>query len=128
MRSWRLPAWIPVAPIVDATTGTVKVTVEASEPPGSVRPGAFVSVGIVRQTRDAALLIPRTAVIRELQDTFVFVAEDDSAKRRIVEIGLQEGDRFEVLAGLAAGDQVVVSGQGALKNDAPIKIIDTQAP
>ncbi len=117
-----------ISPIVDTASGTVKVTVEAADPPASVRPGAFVSVGIVRQTRAAALLIPRTAVIRELQETFVFVAEGDSAKRRIVELGLQEGDRCEVIAGLVAGEQVVVSGQGALKNDAPIKILEAQAP
>ncbi len=117
-----------ISPIVDTASGTVKVTVEAVDPPASVRPGAFVSVGIVHQTRAAALLIPRTAVVRELQETFVFVAEDGKAQRRVVELGLQEDDRFEVIGGLAAGDQVVVSGQGALKNDAAIKIIDAQAP
>lgn len=113
-----------ISPIVDTASGTVKVTIEAVDPPRSVRPGAFVSVGVVRQTRDAALLIPRTAVIRELQETFVFVATDGTAKRRIVELGLQEGDQLEVIAGLAEGEQVVVAGQGALKNDTPIKILD----
>ena len=40
-----------ISPVVDTATGTVKVTVEAGDYPPSVRPGAFVSVDIVQQTR-----------------------------------------------------------------------------
>jgi membrane fusion protein (multidrug efflux system) len=111
-----------ISPVVDTASGTVKVTVEAVAPPSSVRPGAFVSVGIVRETRPQALVVPRPAVIRELQETFVFVAEGDVARRRSVRVGLEEGDRLELLGGVAAGEQVVTSGQGALKDGARIKV------
>lgn len=111
-----------ISPVVDTGSGTVKVTVEAQEPPPSVRPGAFVSVGIVQKTHDHALLIPRPAVVRELQDTYVFVADGPVARKRPVELGLEEGDRLEVRGGLTAGDLVVVSGQGALKDGAAIKV------
>jgi membrane fusion protein (multidrug efflux system) len=111
-----------ISPVVDTASGTVKVTVEAVAPPSSVRPGAFVSVGIVRETRPQALIVPRPAVIRELQETFVFVAEGDVARRRSVRVGLEEGDRLELLGGVAAGEQVVTSGQGALKDGARIKV------
>ena len=37
-----------ISPVVDTATGTVKVTVEAVNPPAVVRPGAFVTVDIVR--------------------------------------------------------------------------------
>ena len=43
-----------ISPVVDTSTGTVKVTVEADDPPSMVRPGAFVSVAIVRQQKNAA--------------------------------------------------------------------------
>jgi membrane fusion protein, multidrug efflux system len=111
-----------ISPVVDTASGTVKVTVEALQPPATVRPGAFVSVGIVRETRGHALLIPRPAVVRELRDTYVFVADGAVARKRPVELGLEEGDRLEVRGGLSAGDLVVVSGQGALKDGAPIKL------
>ena len=46
-----------ISPVVDTATGTVKLTIEASAAPALVRPGSFVTVGIVRETRAEALLL-----------------------------------------------------------------------
>lgn len=116
-----------ISPVVDTATGTVKVTVEAVRPPASVRPGAFVSVDIVRSTRPAATVLPREAVLRELQTSHVFVAENGVAKKRNVQLGIEEGDRVEVLRGVRAGEQVIVAGQGGLKDGSPIKILGPSA-
>ena len=112
-----------ISPVVDTATGTVKVTLEAVRPPASVRPGAFVSVDIVRNTRPAATVLPREAVLRELQTSHVFVAENGVAKKRNVQLGIEEGDRVEVLRGVRAGEQVIIAGQGGLKDGSPIKIL-----
>ena len=113
-----------ISPVVDTATGTVKVTVEAVHPPESVRPGAFVSVDIVRHTRPSATVLPREAVLRELQSSHVFVAENGVAKKRSVQLGIEEGDRVEVLGGVRAGEQVIIAGQGGLKDGSPIKVLD----
>jgi len=112
-----------IAPVVDTATGTVKVTVEAVQPPAGVRPGAFVSIGIVREQHPTALLLPRESVIRELRAAHVFVSEDDTAVKKAVELGLEEGDLVEVLSGVAEGDHVVVAGQGALDDGQKIKTL-----
>jgi membrane fusion protein, multidrug efflux system len=111
-----------ISPVVDTASGTVKVTVEAVRPPASVRPGAFVSVEVLRETRANAVLVPRPAVIRELQETFVFVAEGKVARKRAVSVGIEEGDHLEIRTGLKAGEQVITAGQGALKDQAPIAV------
>ena len=112
-----------IAPVVDTATGTVKVTVEAVKPPTAVRPGAFVTVDIVREQHDAALLLPREAVIRELRSAHVFVAHGDTAFKRAVELGLEEDDMVEVLSGIAEGDNVVTAGQGGLDDGQKVKIL-----
>jgi RND family efflux transporter MFP subunit len=112
-----------IAPVVDTATGTVKVTVEAVQPPAGVRPGAFVSIDIVRERHAAALLLPRESVIRELRTAHVFVTENDLAVKKAVELGLEEGDNVEVLSGLEAGDKVVIAGQGGLDDGQKIKIL-----
>lgn len=116
-----------ISPVVDAATGTVKVTVEAVHPPEIVRPGGFVTVDIVRETRPAALTIPRQAVLRELRSAHVFVARNGKAERRAVTLGLEEGNRIEVTSGVAAGERVVVAGQGSLKPGADLKVIQAAA-
>ena len=112
-----------IAPVVDTATGTVKVTVEAVKPPTGVRPGAFVSIGIVREQHPAALLLPRESVIRELRAAHVFISEDGTAIKKAVELGLEEGDLVEVISGVAEGDNVVVAGQGALDDGQKIKTL-----
>jgi len=114
-----------ISPVVDTATGTVKVTVEAKQPPPEVRPGAFVTIDIVRETRPEALLLPREAVVHELQDSFVFVVSGDVAQKRSVSIGLEEGDQVQALTGVEAGEQVIIAGQGGLKDGSPIKIISS---
>ncbi|MFN2239228.1 MAG: efflux RND transporter periplasmic adaptor subunit [Thermoanaerobaculia bacterium] len=113
-----------ISPVVDTATGTVKLTVEAGEYPSNVRPGAFVSVDIVQQTRPSALVVPKEAVLRELQESHVFVALDGTAKKRTVTLGLEEGDRVEILTGLRAGESVIVAGQGGLKDGSPVRVLD----
>lgn len=112
-----------ISPVVDTGTGTVKLTIEASAPPPEVRPGAFVTIDIVRETRPQAILVPREAVVRELQDAYVFVANGGVAEKRTISLGLEEGGRIEALSGLKAGEQVIVAGQGGLKQGSPIKVI-----
>lgn len=110
-----------ISPVVDTTTGTVKVTVEARHLPTSVRPGSFVRIDIERQSVAAATLVPREAVIRELKKTYAFVANGDKAEKRTLELGLEEGDNVQVISGLTPGEWVIVAGQGGLEDGSPIK-------
>jgi len=114
-----------ISPVVDPATGTVKVTVEAVAPPAELRPGAFVTVNIVRETHSKALLVPREAILWEMQDSYLFVVDGNVARRRGVSLGLEESGHVEVLRGLAAGDRVIVAGQGSLKDGASVKVVPT---
>jgi len=109
--------------VVDTATGTVKLTIEATAPPPEVRPGAFVTIDIVRETHPQAVLVPREAVIRELQNAYIFVAKGNVAEKRTVALGLEEGGRIEALSGVTAGEQAIVAGQGGLKQGTAIKVI-----
>ena len=116
-----------VSPVVDTATGTVKVTVEAVEPPANVRPGGFVTVSIVRERRDDVVRVPREAVIRELQSAHVFVTDGDTASKRAITTGLEEEGLVEVVSGLEPGEQVITAGQGGLREGGKVKVLGTDA-
>ena len=121
-----------ISPIVDTATGTVKVTIEATRPPAAVRPGSFVTARIVRERHEGAVVLPKDAVVRELKEAHVFVAEGEAgaltATRRVVTLGLEENGHVEVLSGVAPGERLVVAGQGALKDGSRIRLLDEPAP
>jgi hypothetical protein len=52
------------------------------------------------------------------------VIEDSIAVRKRVKLGYANGNRFEALQGLAAGDQVVVVGQNTLKDSSEVRVVD----
>ncbi len=118
-----------IAPVVDATTGTVKVTVglpaELAGGDKGFLPGMYAEVRLTTERKADVLLVSKRALVREDEDVFVFVVqEDDTAKRAKVELGLEDAERAEVLSGLAAGDEVVVSGQAGLSDGGKVARVD----
>lgn len=119
-----------VSPIIDAQSGTIKVTIEITAYPAGVRPGDFAEVRVVTDSHDQALLVPRLSVISEKGEDILYVAAADStAERRVVTLGFSDNDNAEILTGVQAGERVVVKGQRSLKQGAPIRILaeDAQA-
>jgi RND family efflux transporter MFP subunit len=115
-----------VSPVVDASTGTIKVTLQVS-PRGLLRPGMFARVFIETDTREDALVIPKSALSLESIGDTVFVAADGIAARREVVLGFQEGDFVEVVMGVEEGEAVVVVGQDGLSDGTPIQILRAAA-
>jgi len=113
-----------VSPIIDPTSGTIKVTVEITDYPKTTRPGDFAEVRIVTDRHSDAILVPKTAVITDKGDRVVYVAADTTAERRVVEIGFQDDVQTEIASGLVPGEQVVVQGQRSLKDGQPLKILE----
>ncbi|MCK5408614.1 MAG: hypothetical protein KAJ37_14190, partial [Candidatus Krumholzibacteria bacterium] len=113
-----------VSPVIDPTSGTIKVTVEIPEYPPDTRPGDFAEVSIVTEKRAGTMLVPKIAVFTDRGDQIVYVAADSTAERRVIELGFEDDQHAEILSGVAEGENVVVKGQRSLKNGAPIKILE----
>ncbi len=116
---------VRVSPVVDDATGTVKVTAELRNPAAALRPGAFVRVSIKTDTVADAVLIPKSAVLEEDGESYVFIADGETARRKKVELGYESGASVEVRSGVSAGDRVVVAGQGSLKEGDKTKVMES---
>jgi RND family efflux transporter MFP subunit len=100
---------VGVQPIPSQGKNAYQVTVTFDDPagvPAGVRQGAEVS--IAAQTRSDLLLVPARAVIREGIQSYVQVVREGSAVRMPIQLGVSDGTRSEVLAGLQEGDTVKV--------------------
>lgn len=118
-----------ISPIVDAGTGTVKMTVALpQELAGSqgFLPGMYAEVTLTVDHREGVALVPKGAIIHDEEQTYVFVPEGDKARRVRVELGLQDAERVEILKGIGPGDAVIVAGQTGLKDGAKIVRVDAQ--
>ncbi|MHC4945356.1 MAG: efflux RND transporter periplasmic adaptor subunit [Planctomycetota bacterium] len=115
---------ILVSPVIDPTSGTIKVTVAITEYPKNTRPGDFAEVRIVTERHENAMLVPRVAVINDKGVDVVFLAEEDRAARRQVTTGFQNEQFIEIRSGLSGNEMIIVQGQRSLKDGQPIRILD----
>jgi membrane fusion protein (multidrug efflux system) len=117
-----------IAPVVDAATSTVKVTIRVDEATEKLRAGSFVRARITTSVHDQAIAVPKRALVPEAGANFVFVAEADSVRKVEVRTGFAADDHIEVLEGLSGGETIVVAGQGGLRNGSPIRDLDAPEP
>jgi membrane fusion protein (multidrug efflux system) len=115
-----------ISPVVDPSTGTVKVTVEVHDPSRSLKPGMFARVEIIHDVHGSTVLVPKEAVIIEDKETSVFVVRDSTAYRRTVETGYVNSSHIEVLEGLEPGDTVVTIGKGSLKDSTKVEPVSSE--
>ena len=96
---------------VDPTTGQITLRAEVPNPQGRLLPGLYVRVELEQAQVSNAITLPQQAVTRTAQgDTVMVVGPDGKIETRKITIGSSQDARWVVLAGLKAGEQVMVDG------------------
>lgn len=102
----------------DQRAFTVKVAVAGSL---AARSGTFARVIFAGAPR-RALLIPPVAIHRKGQVEAVYVVQDGVARLRLIHSGAASSSGVEVLAGLDAGESIVISSQTLLTDGAAVTV------
>jgi RND family efflux transporter MFP subunit len=119
---WEIPSRVrTIIPSADRQKATVKVRVSFLKLDPRILPDMGIKVtflGDEPSTKDApsapAILIPQSAVHDEGGKKVVFLLRGEKAERRAVTLGGGRGSDAEVIAGVAAGDTVIVNGPADL--------------
>lgn len=88
-----------------------------------LRAGMYGTASFGSSATSSVLVIPRTAFVGSVSDNKIYVAKNGKAIETKVVSGRNFGDKIEILSGLTAGDQVIISGQINLLDQAAIEII-----
>jgi membrane fusion protein (multidrug efflux system) len=108
---------------VDMNTRSVTVRALLANEDGALKPGMFLNVTLANDEREA-LVIPEEALSPEAERQYVYVVADGKVARREVRIGGRQPGTVEVLAGLSAGERVIVEGTQKVRDGASVKGID----
>lgn len=121
----RIPARVRlISPVVDAQSGTFKVTVALPQPPPELKPGMFATIFMTVSQEAQALVIPKRALTLDRAEPTVYRLQDGRAQLAALTLGESDGDRVAVQSGLAEGDRVVVVGQDKLLDGALVRVVD----
>lgn len=105
---------VEIAPVADAASRTFLVKLDLP-PADGLRSGQFGRV-IVPTSSAASIWVPASAVLTRGQMEIVFVAVDGHAQLRLVRTGKRNAGEVESLAGITAGESVVIEGAAQLKD------------
>ncbi len=128
---WQIPSRVrTIIPSADRQKATVKVRISFLKLDPRILPDMGIKVTFLGAEPEkkpsaaaaAAIIIPQSAVRDDNGKKIVFLVKDDKAERRAVTLGGARGSDTEVIAGITAGDTVVVKGPSNLRDGQSVEI------
>lgn len=115
-----------VSPVLDPASRTLRIRLRfAGNVDPRIKAGMFATVTLVTNTRANVPVLPRTAVINTYGSWIVFIVDEkNTARRREVEIGVENEELFEILGGVKIGESVVSAGQNFLSDGDPVRVVE----
>ena len=114
-----------ISPRVDPATRAITVRARLPNPDNVLKPGMLIVIDVIR-IRRRALQVPEEAIIPIRDRYFLYVIdENNKAVRRVIRIGIRRPGRVEILAGVKAGERVVVEGTSRLRPGANVRVTRT---
>lgn len=111
---------LTIGQAVDPQTRTVPVIFEVPNPANRLREGMFVEITIDTTGGNAVLNVPKASVVTEQGRTYVYVFEGgERFEKRVVVLGSEGQDFYEVKSGVQSGERVVVEGIYQLRSTQP---------
>jgi RND family efflux transporter MFP subunit len=126
---WKIPCHVrTIIPTADRQKATVEVRIAFDKLDPRILPDMGVKVAFhgeeVKQSgkAPAGVLVPQIAIRDESGEKIVFLVNGDHIERRAVKVGTNDGAQTQILAGLTAGDTVVVEGPTDMKDGETVAV------
>jgi membrane fusion protein, multidrug efflux system len=112
-----------LSPAISTETRTFAGKMIIDNPGMKLRPGMFVKADIIVAHKDSAIVIPKSIILSSNRGKTVYVVEQNTARERRINLGIENQDYTEVLTGLKVNERLVVKGYETLRNDSKVKVI-----
>jgi membrane fusion protein (multidrug efflux system) len=116
-----------VVPASDPTSRTFELRVKVPNPEHKILIGMAATLHITLKVHENVVVVPADVVIQSDGQNVVFVEKDGVAKRRVVQLGADEGSRVMIGKGLAMGEWVITEGHRDLVDDQKIRVLKSKA-
>jgi membrane fusion protein, multidrug efflux system len=118
-----------IDPSVDSVGRSVLMRATLKDTSARLKPGMFVRVRLVLDTRPKAVVIPEESIVTQQGRLIIFKVVDGQAVAAPVRTGLRtmlDGKAVvEVTSGLTAGETVITAGQIKIRgNNVPVKVAE----
>ena len=110
---------------IDPSTRSILARVIVKNNKFQIIPGQLMTVKIIYD-EEKELGVPESAVTIQGNTSFVYIVEDNIAKKRNIEIGKRNFGKVSVLSGLEKNEEVVIEGISKVRNNLKVKILKSK--
>jgi RND family efflux transporter MFP subunit len=127
---WQIPCTVrTVIPTADRQKATVKVRISFDKLDPRILPDMGVKVAFLgdplpgaQNKTEARAVVPQSAVHTDEGKPAIFVVREGKVERRAVSLGPSHGSDVDVMAGVSAGDSVVIKGADTLRDGQAVEV------
>ena len=110
---------------IDPSTRSILARVIVKNNKFQIIPGQLMTVKIIYD-EEKELGVPESAVTIQGNTSFVYIVEDNIAKKRNIEIGKRNFGKVSVVSGLEKNEEVVIEGVSKVRNNLKVKILKSK--
>ena len=110
---------------IDPSTRSILARVLVKNDNFQIIPGQLMTVKIIYD-EEKDLGVPESAVTIQGNTSFVYIVEDNIAKKRNIEIGKRNFGKVSVVSGLDKDEEVVIEGVSKVRNNLKVKILKSK--
>jgi membrane fusion protein (multidrug efflux system) len=113
-----------IYPALDEQTNAVQVEIRLENDQLLLKPGMFARVTLITKQKDNTVIVPRDVVLGgKIDPYYVYVVDSNIAHKTLVQVGIAQADKYEILDGLKPGQMLVVNGMSFLKDGTKVEIV-----
>lgn len=107
--------------VIDPELKSYELNLDVPNSDMALKPGMKVRIQLTEEQDQIVLTVPTSGIIKEGEETYLFVLNGDTVEKRKVQLGRTNEPIQEVVSGVKEGEQVVISNPGQLRDKEKVR-------
>lgn len=112
-----------VSPVISSTNRTFEIEIVLNNKDGRLKPEMSANVLIEKSKIEEAVVLPQDLIVDFGEEKYVYVIENDHAKKRVLTIGGRNNNDVLISGGLNPGDKLIYEGFLSVADGDKVQII-----
>lgn len=112
-----------ISPTINPQSRTFEIEIVINNPSGKLKPEMSANLEITKSSVSNAIVLSQDLIVDNVEEKYVFVVENNVAKKRILKLSGRTDNKVVVLEGLQIGDKVIYEGFQYLNDGDEVQVI-----
>lgn len=113
-----------VSPTLSSVNRTFEIELVLNNKDGKFKPEMSANIEITKSNIEDAIVLPQDMIVDFGSEKFVFVLENDIAKKRTIATGGRNNNDVVITSGLSRGDKLIIEGFQSISDGDKVQIIN----